>query len=278
MISATKNNTTNRAVKAFFSSVLLLMFGLFLSASPVQAQAKKGAAPAETKKAAAEVKETKKGKASFTGEISDVAAFNADIRSKGAKATLFGLYIQRIKMQIGEFEKAYAPLEYNADSLQAITNRVMQDNQNEVMANAIDLSQGVSFKYKKFSLPRKKFNGKLSDSVEKVVLAAKWTSPNKAPLNALKAQTPDFGPELEQILVNEANKEGLVETQLRAIIYERVKARLNGGLVYSLGSKDVLGTKIGAKLESYILANYQVALAKKKIDELVNLVDIVDKY
>ncbi|NTW50803.1 MAG: hypothetical protein HGB19_13945, partial [Chlorobiales bacterium] len=212
------------------------------------------------------------------GEIADIDGFNADIRSKGAKATLFGIYLQRIKMQIGEFEGSYVPLEYNSDSLQAIMNRIMQDNPNEVMANAIDLSQGMSFKYKKFSVPKNKFNGKLSDTVEKVIFNAKWTSPNKSPLTALKSQYPDFAPELEQILVNEANKEGLVEAQLRAIIYERVKARLSGGLAYTLGAKDMLGVKIGLKLENYVLANYQQVLAKKKIDELVNLVDVVAKY
>lgn len=253
-----------RVCKAFSSSLVLVVLGLMLIA-PANAQTRKAATKSEAKP-------------SFKGEIADIDAFNADIRSKGAKPTLFGIYLQRIKTQIGEFEKGFVPLEYSSDSLQTIMNNIMQDNPNEVMANAIDLSQGMSFRYKKFATPKNKFNGKLSDTLEKAIFNAKWTSPNKGPLTLLKAQQPDFGPELEQILVNEANKEGLVETQLRNSIYSSVKKRLSGGLAYTLSDKDMLGAKIGMKLESYLLSNYQQALARKKIDELMNLVDVVAKY
>lgn len=214
----------------------------------------------------------------YKGEITNLDAFNADIRTKGAEATLFGIYLQRVKTQIIEFEKNYAKLEYSPDSVQSIINGVIVSNKNEVMANAIDLSQGMAFNIKQFSAASGTFDGRLSPSVEKQIFDLQWTSKNKAPLKNLKSQKPDFGIDLEQILVNEANANGLVEALLRNIIYDRVKARLSSGMIFTLSPKDSLGNKIGQKLEQYFLSNYQKVLSSKKIDQLVQTAAIVDKY
>jgi hypothetical protein len=214
----------------------------------------------------------------YKGEITNLDAFNTDIRTKGAEATLFGIYLQRVKTQIIEFEKSYAKLEYSPDSVQSIINSVIKANKNEVMANAIDLSQGMAFNIKQFSSASGTFEGKLSPSVEKQVFDLQWTSKNKAPLKNLKTQQPDFGNDLEQILVNEANANGLVEALLRNIVYDRVKARLSNGMIFTLSPKDSLGNKIGQKLEQYFLSNYQKVLSDKKIDQLVLTAAIVDKY
>jgi|GEM_PF-1435059 len=214
----------------------------------------------------------------YKGEITNLDAFNSDIRTKGAEATLFGIYLQRSKTQIIEFEKNYAKLEYSPDSVQSIINTVIKSNKNEVMANAIDLSQGMAFNIKQFSAASGSFEGNLSPAVEKQIFDLQWTSKNKSPLKNLKTAKPDFGNDLEQILVNEANANGLVEALLRNIIYDRVKARLSGGMIFTLSDKDSLGTKIGQKIEQYFLSNYQKVLSSKKIDQLVQAVAIVDKY
>ncbi|WP_041468491.1 hypothetical protein [Chloroherpeton thalassium] len=245
-------------MKKILLATVLLAIGLMVNSPDIYAQAKKPQ--------------------TYKGEITNLDAFNSDIRTKGVEVTLFGIYLQRVKTQLADFEQNYAKLEYSPDSVQSIINEVIRSNKNEVQANAIDLSQGMAFNIKKFSQASGSFNGKLSPAVEKQVFDLQWTSKNKAPLKTLKAQTPDFGPELEQILVNEANTNALVEALLRNIIFDRVKIRISDGLVFTLSEKDALGVKLGKKLENYILANYKEVLAKKNIDELVSITEVVDKY
>jgi len=250
--------TVLTTMKKIVLATVLLAIGLTVSSPEASAQVKK----AQT----------------YKGEITNLDAFNTDIRTKGVEVTLFGIYLQRVKTQLADFEQTYAKLEYSPDSVQTIINSVISENKNEVQANAIDLSQGMAFNIKKFSQASGSFNGKLSPAVEKQIFDLQWTSKNKAPLKALKAQTPDFGPELEQILVNEANTNALVEALLRTIIFDRVKIRISDGLIFTLSDKDALGVKLGKKLESYILTNFKQVLAKKNINQLVGITEVVDKY
>ncbi|MBC8044308.1 MAG: hypothetical protein IAF08_12795 [Rhizobacter sp.] len=204
----------------------------------------------------------------------DRDSLRAEIRAKGAATALNAIYLQRAKRQLEAFEAGYVKMESNADSVQGIVRRVIDANPNEVTVNAIDLSQGNVFNVRKFERPAGGYRGRLSSYIERQIFDLKWTTKNREPLLALKAKDADFAPELERILVNEADAEKLVEAKLREIIYERVRQRLVRGFNFELNDKDVLARKLGMETEIYLLNNYRDVLAKKSTEELTGLLQI----
>ena len=201
------------------------------------------------------------------------------LATKGKDATLHGIYMRHLLNQLNEVESEYIKFGYDGRRVSEILDSVIKANSKEADAIIVDLSLGKRIEVKPITKPTGKFDGYLSPNVERMIFGLQWDTKNKPFLKNLKeGKFPDFDSDMEQILINEANQNKLVEEYLQKTILERARQHINGKFVFALDAKDPLAQKIGESIEAYLLSSLRSVLSSKNISELTQMMGVVDKF
>ncbi|MCS6988246.1 MAG: hypothetical protein NZM06_01895 [Chloroherpetonaceae bacterium] len=201
------------------------------------------------------------------------------LSAKGKEATLHGLYYRHVIEQLNAIESEYVKLGYDQNRVSQVIDSVIKANPKEADAILVDLSLGKRMDVKPITKPTGKFDGYLSPNAERQILNLQWDTKNKPFLRNLKeGKFPDLDRDMEQILINEANQNKLVEEYMRSAILERVRQHIGKKLIFALDANDPLSAKIGDSVESYLLSNLRAVLAEKNVSELTQMMSVVDKF
>ncbi len=201
------------------------------------------------------------------------------LATKGKEATLHGIYTRHIFNQLNIIESEYIKLGYDSRRISELVDSVIKANSKEADAIIVDLSLGKRMEIKPITKPTGRFDGNLSPNAERMILNLQWDSRNKPFLKNLKeGKFPDLDRDMEQILINEANTNKLVEEYMRNAILERVRQHIGKKFIFALDDKDPLGPKIGESVETYLINNLRVVLGGKNISELTQMMTIVDRF
>jgi|YNPBryulayer2012_1023412.scaffolds.fasta_scaffold15337_1 hypothetical protein len=201
------------------------------------------------------------------------------LATKGKDATLHGIYMRHLLNQLNEVESEYIKFGYDGRRVSEILDSVIKANSKEADAIIVDLSLGKRIEVKPITKPTGKFDGYLSPNVERMIFGLQWDTKNKPFLKNLKeGKFPDFDSDMEQILINEANQNKLVEEYLQKTILERARQHINSKFVFALDAKDPLAKKIGESIEAYLLSSLRSVLSSKNISELTQMMGVVDKF
>lgn len=201
------------------------------------------------------------------------------LATKGKEATLHALYSRHVIEQLNAIEADYIKLGYDPKRVSDVIDSVIRANPKEADAIIVDLSLGKRMEVKPISKPTGKFDGFLSPNAERMIFNLQWDTKNKPFLKNLKeGKFPDLDRDMEQILINEANQNKLVEDYMRGAILERVKQHIGRKLIFAIDANDPLSAKIGDSVEAYLLANLRAVLAEKNVSELTQMISVVDKF
>lgn len=201
------------------------------------------------------------------------------LAAKGKEATLHSIYIRHVVEQLSTIEREYVKLGYDPLRVSELVDSAVKANDKLADAILVDLTLGKRMEVKPISKPTGNFDGLLSPNAERLIFGLQWDTKNKPYLKNLKeGKFPDLDRDMEQILINEANTNKLVEEFMRVAILERVKQHTGKKLIFAIESNDPLSQKIGETVESYLIANLQIVLGGKNIAELTQMMSIVDKF
>ncbi len=201
------------------------------------------------------------------------------LATKGKEATLHAIYIRHINNQLNAVESEYIKLGYDGKRISEILDSVIKANPKDADAIIVDLSLGKRMEIKPITKPTGKFDGYLSPNVERMIFSLQWETKNKPFLKNLKeGKFPDFDSDMEQILINEANQNKLVEEYMQKMILERAQKHISGKFIFAIDANDSLAKKIGESIESYLLSSLRGILNGKNISELTQMTSVVDKF
>jgi hypothetical protein len=201
------------------------------------------------------------------------------LSTKGKEATLHTIYMRHVLEQLNTIEKEYIKLEYDNNHVSELVDSSIKANPKEADAIIVDLSLGKRMEVKPITKPTGNFDGNLSPNAERMIFGLQWETKNKPFLKNLKeGKFPDFDRDMEQILINEANQNKLVEDYMRTAILERVRQHIGKKFVFALDANDPLSPKIAESVETYLVNNLRAVLARKNISELTQMMSVVDKF
>jgi hypothetical protein len=184
------------------------------------------------------------------------------LSKNGLETTVYSIYAAPTARQIQSIENGYIKLDYAPQRVEAILDSVVRANSKDAATVIVEFSLGKRLKVKSISKPSTKFEGNLSPSAEKSIFGLQWNTKNRQPLTNLKQNKFfDFDAEMEQILLNEANGDKLVEEYMR-----------------SIDEQDKLSPKLGMAIEDYLLENLKEVLTKKNLTDLTRIMSVVDMY
>ncbi|MFQ3598303.1 MAG: hypothetical protein SNJ55_14415 [Chloroherpetonaceae bacterium] len=201
------------------------------------------------------------------------------LSTKGKEATLHTIYTRHVFNQLNAVESDYIKLGYDGKRVSELVDSAIKANPKEADAIIVDLSLGKRMEVKPITKPTGNFDGYLSPNAERMIFGLQWETRNKPFLKNLKeGKFPDLDRDMEQILINEANTNKLVEEYMRNAILERVRQHIGRKFVFALDAKDPLSPKIGESVESYLINNLRIVLGGKNISELTQMMSVVDKF
>ncbi len=201
------------------------------------------------------------------------------LATKGKEATLHALYMRHVTNQLNTVESEYIKLGYDGKRVSELVDSTIKANPKEADAIIVDLSLGKRMEIKPITKPTGNFDGNLSPNAERMILGLQWETKNKPFLKNLKeGKFSDLDRDMEQILINEANTNKLVEEYMRSAILERVRQHINKKFTFAIDASDPLSPKIGESVETYLINNLRVVLGGKNISELTQMMSAVDKF
>ncbi len=201
------------------------------------------------------------------------------IAAKGKEATLHAIYLRHVIEQLNAIESDYIKLGYDGKRVSELVDSSIKANPKEADAIIVDLSLGKRMEVKPITKPTGNFDGYLSPNAERMIFGLQWETKNKPFLKNLKeGKFPDFDRDMEQILINEANTNKLVEEYMRTAILDRVRQHMNRKFVFALDANDPLSPKVGEGVETYLINNLRMVLGGKNISELTQMMSVVDKF
>lgn len=201
------------------------------------------------------------------------------LATKGKEATLHTIYMRHVMNQLTAIENGYIKLGHDSKRISELVDSSIKVNPKEADAIIVDLSLGKRMEVKPITKPTANFDGYLSPNAERMIFGLQWDTKNKPFLKNLKeGKFPDFDRDMEQILINEANTNKLVEEYMRTAILDRVRQHIGRKFVFALDTTDPLGPKIGESVETYLINNLRVVLGGKNISELTQMMSMVDKF
>ncbi len=201
------------------------------------------------------------------------------LSAKGKEATLHAIYMRHVVEQLNAIENEYIKLGYDGKRVSELVDSSIKANPKEADAILVDLSLGKRMDVKPITKPTGNFDGYLSPNAERMIFGLQWDTKNKPFLKNLKeGKFPDLDRDMEQILINEANQNKLVEEYMRTAIVERVRQHIAKKFIFALDATDPLSPKVGESVESYLINNLRVVLAGKNISELTQMMSVVDKF
>ncbi len=201
------------------------------------------------------------------------------LATKGKEATLHAIYVRHVIEQLNAIESDYIKLGYDGKRVSELADSSIKANPKEADAIIVDLSLGKRMEVKPITKPTGKFDGYLSPNAERMIFGLQWETKNKPFLKNLKeGKFPDLDRDMEQILINEANQNKLVEEYMRTAILDRVRQHIGKKFVFALDANDPLSPKVGESVETYLINNLRVVLGGKNISELTQMMSVVDKF
>lgn len=201
------------------------------------------------------------------------------LATKGKEATLHTIYVRHVLEQLNSIESEYIKLGYDGKRVSELVDSSIKVNPKEADAIIVDLSLGKRMEVKPITKPTGNFDGNLSPNAERMIFGLQWETRNKPFLKNLKeGKFPDLDRDMEQILINEANTNKLVEEYMRTAILDRVRQHMGRKFVFALDATDPLSPKIGESVETYLINNLRVVLGGKNISELTQMMSVVDKF
>jgi hypothetical protein len=201
------------------------------------------------------------------------------LATQGKEATLHAIYMRHVVEQLNAIESEYIKLGYDGKRVSELVDSSIKANPKEADAIIVDLSLGKRMEVKPITKPTGKFDGYLSPNAERMIFGLQWETKNKPFLQNLKeGKFPDLDRDMEQILINEANQNKLVEEYMRTAILDRVRQHIGRKFVFALDANDPLSPKVGESVETYLINNLRVVLSGKNISELTQMMSVVDKF
>ncbi|MFQ3598541.1 MAG: hypothetical protein SNJ55_01400 [Chloroherpetonaceae bacterium] len=201
------------------------------------------------------------------------------LSTKGKEATLHMIYTRHIFNQLNAIESEYIKFGYDGKRVSELIDSAIKANPKEADAIIVDLSLGKRMEVKPITKPTGNFDGNLSPNAERMIFGLQWETKNKPFLKNLKeGKFPDLDRDMEQILINEANTNKLVEEYMRTAILDRARQHIVRKFVFALDATDPLSPKIGESVETYLINNLRVVLGGKNISELTQMMSVVDKF
>lgn len=201
------------------------------------------------------------------------------LAAKGKAATLHAIYMRHVLEQLNAIESEYIKLGYDGKRVSELIDSTIKASSKDADAIIVDLSLGKRMDVKPITKPTSNFDGNLSPSAERMIFGLQWDTKNKPFLKNLKeGKFPDLNRDMEQILINEANTNKLVEEYMRGAVLERARRHIDKKFVFALDAADPLSPKVGASIETYLINNLRVVLSGKNISELTQMMGVVDKF